>query len=565
MSEKYYLGLNYIGHDASASILKDGELLASAMEERFTREKKSRDFPIKAIQSCLKQTKLSLEDIDIITFYFDTKLFFEKKLEYIARYYPRSMGLAKNFLDTAYVFEGVKKEIREKLDFLGEIYFCDHHKAHIASTYFLSNFKEDCAFISIDGLGESKSTVLGEVKDNQIHEVSYVEFPHSLGLLYNALTHYLGFNAISDAGKVMGLSSYGDPEVFINDFRKIVSFGHRGTFKFDLDYFAYPFMRNVWISNLFEDKFGKRRIFPEELNERYENVAAGLQTIVEETFDHMCKFLNEEYDHKNLCLAGGVALNSVSNGKLIEKGYFKNIFIPPACGDDGLSFGAPLYHNFCVRKRTKRYPLKNAFMGYEYTDEEMLRAIQKFNFRHNKPDDICEAVARLVSSDNIVGWYQGRMEMGPRALGNRSILANPMNPNMKDIVNSRVKFREPFRPFAPSVLREHSKEWFEVDYPAPYMLFVFKVKEDKRKLVPAITHVDGTGRLQTVTKEFNPKYHKMIDSFRKITGVPMILNTSFNIKGEPIVESPTDAIRCFLGNGIDYLALGNYLVKKESF
>jgi len=358
------------------------------------------------------------------------------------------------------------------------------------------------------------------------------------------------------------LTSYGDRKKYIDKFREIVMLKDDGEYEFDLSYFEYPFQRDLWVSEKFIESFGPKRIPGEPLEQKHEDIAAGLQAMLEEVYYHLGRYAKEKTGMDYLCLSGGVALNSVANGLLLQKEYFKNIFIPPPTGDDGTSIGSALLYNYEVLGNTKRVPLKNGFLGPEYSDNEIEAALKRFNLTYYKSDDVCREAGAMIADNKIVGWFQGRMEVGPRALGNRSILANPGLDDIKDTLNLRVKFREPFRPFAPSILAEDVGEWFDYDHEAPYMLFVFDVKKDKRHLVPGITHVDGSGRLQSVDSEKNPKYHKLISEFKKHTTIPMVINTSFNIKGEPIVNTPTDAIRCFLGNGLDCLVLGDFIVKK---
>lgn len=561
--EVYILGLNCIGHDASASLLKNGEVIASAMEERFSGIKKDRSFPIKAINFCLDFANICIDDIDVITFYMIPKLYYDKMvIHYLGKNYPKSIPLFEGLLNRALKFNGVEREIRDRLNYHKKIYFCNHHNGHIALSFFLSEFTE-AAVISIDGAGEITSTVLGEVKNNKIKVFKEVDFPNSLGMLYNAVTYYLGFNHVSDQGKVMGLSAYGDSSKYIDGFRKVLILKDDGTYELDFDYFEFQNKRDTWISDKFLYSFGKRRLPYEEIEKRHEDVAAALQRRLEEVYFHMATYLKEKTNMKYLCLAGGVALNSVANGKLLQKEYFEDIFVPPPTGDDGLSIGAPLYYNFCVLENKKRYPLVSPFLGPEYSNDEILKTIKKYNLKYYRSNDVCKETAILLSNNKIIGWFQGRMEIGPRALGNRSIIANPGLINVKELLNSRVKFREPFRPFAPSILEEDVKDWFEYDHPAPFMLFVFKIKEDKRGIIPGVTHVDGTGRLQTINKEFNERYYNLINEFKKITGIPIVVNTSFNIKDNPIIESPTDAIKCFLGNGIDCLVMGDFIINKE--
>ncbi|MBU4501905.1 MAG: carbamoyltransferase [Nanoarchaeota archaeon] len=561
--DMFMLGLNHIGHDASASLVRGGEVIASAMEERFTRVKKCRDFPINAINFCLDYAGIDIDDIEVITYYMDpVKLFEERIIHYLGRHYPKSVPIFNDMLNRALEVKDVENEIREKLGYHKEIYFCEHHMAHIASSFFLSKY-EKCAAISIDGLGEITSTVIADVEDNEIKVLKKIDFPHSLGMLYNAVTHYLGFDAIQDAGKVMGLSAYGNPETYLDEFRKVVLLKENGEYELNLDYFEYPFRRDVWISDRFIKTFGPKRDCDNPIEKRHKDVAAALQAMLEETYLHLANYAKKETGKEYLCLSGGVVLNSVANGKLLEKQIFKDIFIPPATGDDGTSIGGPLYYNFIVLKNKKRHPFKSAYLGPEYNEDEIVKAIKRFNLKHYKSEDVCSETARMLADNKIIGWFQGRMEIGPRALGNRSILANPSLGNVKEILNARVKFREPFRPFAPSILIEDVDEWFEYNHPAPYMLFVFKIKNEKQKIIPGVTHIDGSGRLQTVRKEDNKKYYGLINEFKKLTGIPIVVNTSFNVKGEPIVNSPADAIRCFLGNGIDCLVMGDYIIKKE--
>lgn len=561
-TEKYILGLNYVGHDASASLVRNGEVLASVMEERFSRIKHDRSFPIRAINFCLDYVGIKVTDVAAITYYMDPNEHFEQRvIHHLGKYYPRSVPLFHDMLNRAEKVNNVEWEIRNKLNYLGEIYFADHHKSHIATGYYLSPYSE-AAVISIDGLGEISSTVIADVSGLQIDIIKRIDFPHSLGMLYNSVTHYLGFNATNDAGKVMGLTSYGDRSIFLPKFREIVVLENDGNYSLNLDYFEFPFQRDLWVSEQFIKMFGPRRNQGEPLENRHYHIAAGLQAILEEVYMHLAEWAKEKTGKSLLCLAGGVTLNSVANGKLLQRKIFEDIFIPPPTGDDGTSMGSALLYNFEELKGKDRYPLENGFLGPEYSESEIETALNRFNLRYRKSDDVCEEAAMTLSKGKLVGWFQGRMEVGPRALGNRSILAHPGIDDIKDKLNSKVKFREPFRPFAPSVLAEDVGEWFEYDHEAPYMLFVFDVKTEKRKLVPGITHVDGSGRLQSVDEKRNPRYYRLIANFKKITGIPMVINTSFNIMGEPIVNKPEDAIRCFLGNGLDCLVLGDFIVDK---
>lgn len=563
MNKSYVLGLNYIGHDASATLIRDGEIIASAPEERFTRQKKDRSFPDQAIQFCLSRASITVDDLTAVTYYLEPDTHFnERVVHHLGRYYPDSVPLFDDMLARAQKVNDVEREIRENLDYGGEIYFCEHHRAHIASSYYPSGF-DSCVALSMDGLGEIASTVIADVEGTDMEILKEIKFPHSLGMLYNAVTYYLGFHATTAAGKVMGLSSYGDSEVYIDDFRDIVPFTDDGEYELNLDYFEFPYQRDTWISNHFIDRFGPKRQKGDEITDRHQNIAAALQRRVEEAYFHLAEWAKAETGEKNLCLAGGVALNSVANGKLLQAELFDDVYIPPPAGDDGTSLGGALYYHHCELENKESHSI-SPFVGPEYSKDDILDALNSFGLSYRRSENICAETASFLADGDIVGWFQGRMEMGPRALGNRSILADPTREDVKRELNSRVKFREPFRPFAPSVLLEEVDKWFGYDCPSPYMILVYDVLPEKRNEVPGITHVDGTGRLQTVSPEDNERYHRLISEFENRTGVPIVVNTSFNIKGEPIVNTPSDAIRTFLGNGLDHLVLGDFIVEKET-
>lgn len=559
---QYYLGLNYIGHDASASLVRDGELIASAPEERFTRQKKDRSFPENSIEYCLNYGGIEIDDLDAITYYMDPETHFEERvIHHLGRFYPDSVPLFDSMLDRAQKVNDVEGEIRSRLSYNGEIYFCTHHLAHISSSFFPSGY-DSAAAISMDGLGEIASTVIADVDEDSIEVLKEIDFPHSLGMLYNAVTHYLGFNATTDAGKVMGLSSYGDSTEYIDEFRDIVQFNEDGGYELDLDYFAFPFRRSTWVTDEFMNKFGPMREEGEELTKRHKDIAAALQRRIEEAYFHMAEWVKEKTGRENLCLAGGVALNSVANGELVKSELFDDVYIPPTAGDDGTSIGGPLYYHHYVQGSSKRSSI-SPYMGPSYSDDEVIDSLNRLNINYRKSEDVFSETAEYIADGNIVGWFQGRMEMGPRALGNRSILGDPRDAEVKDVINSRVKFREPFRPFAPSILLEEVDQWFDYDQPSPYMILVYDVLPEKREEIPGVTHVDGSGRLQTVSETNNERYHNLIEAFERVTGVPVLVNTSFNIKGEPIVNTPMDAIQCFLGSGIDYLVMNDFILDKN--
>lgn len=562
-ANQYILGINFISHDASAGLLKNGELIAAANEERFTRNKKDSNFPRNAIDYCLDFANISSNEIDVVTFSFDPGRHHEDLLRYVDEVSNVSEGLFKYRLNGLKAFQGVREQIRQELGYGKEIYCCYHHLAHVASTYYPSGF-DSSAVISIDGVGDGVSTMIADASGNEIDILKEIKFPQSLGILYNAVTYYLGFNpsAGQGAGKVMGLSSYGDASVYIDEFREIINLTEDGGFEIDFEFFEYPFQLDEWISETFINKFGPKRETGEEITSRHQNIAASLQRRIEEVYLHLAEWAKRETGRSNLCLAGGVTLNSVANGKLQQAELFDNIYIPPPAGDDGTSFGSALYYHHCVNKNDHRHTI-TPYIGPEYGTQDIETALRRYNLDYHKSDDVCAETAEIIADGNIVGWFQGRMEIGPRALGNRSILADPRSENSKEYINNKVKFREQFRPFAPSILLEEVGNWFTCDYPSPYMLRVYDIIEEKQSVIPSVTHADGTGRLQTVSQEDNSRYYRLLREFDGITDVPILLNTSFNIRGEPIVNSPNDAVKRFLGCGIDYLIMGDYVAQKD--
>lgn len=542
MKDIYILGINpttkyFSSHDPSACLLKNGKIIAAAEEERFTRIKHSlRTFPTNAIKYCLDYANVNQDDV-IVSLPADPNMcevHFKKNP--LGIYHSLKIFKRQGFKNGKKIADEIAKDIPLN----SEIDFVSHHKAHAASTYYCSGFKE-ASVITIDALGElglGETTVLWK-GNNTLTKIKNYLFPNSLGLFYELIGVYLGFDTLDGQGKVMGLSSYG-----------------KNTFKIKN-------ITNLMSRIQIRRTFGKPRKKSDALTEKSRNIAYVTQKKIEEV---AVKLVNENYENtnsKNLCLAGGVAMNCVMNGKLLRSENVENIFIQPAAGDSGLAIGTALetYKKLGYNPHTE---FKHNYLGPEFSNEEIKESLDKFNLKYDFYDDIAGITAELLAKDKLIGWFQGRMELGARALGNRSILANPCNPKMKDILNLKVKHRENFRPFCPSILDKAHKEYVENPYPSPYMILAFDVKKEKRKEIPAVVHVDGTARTQTVSKETNPLYYKLIENFESITGIPVVLNTSFNVAGEPIVCKPIEAINDLIKTKLDYLAIGNYLIRKRS-
>ncbi|MDX9712427.1 MAG: carbamoyltransferase [Ignavibacteriaceae bacterium] len=587
----YILGISAFYHDSAACLVKDGEILSAAQEERFTRKKHDHNFPQKAIEFCLKDAGISAEQLDLIAFYDKPFLKFERLLETYLAYAP--VGI-KSFIKAMplWIKEKLwmKEMIKEKLGYTGKIIFPEHHESHAASAFYPSAYNK-AAIITMDGVGEWTTTSYGIGEGNEIQLFADIKFPHSLGLLYSALTYYTGFKVNSGEYKVMGLAPYGEPKYkkFIYD--HLIDVKEDGSFRMNMEYFNYCqglTMTNEKFNKLFG---GPPRIPETNLTQKQMDIARSLQEVTEEIVLKIGSHVYKETKSKNLCLAGGVALNCVANGRLLREGPFENIWIQPAAGDAGGALGAALigwykYHN---KPRTaadgKSDKQKGSYLGPQFTDEEIKSFVQSLNLSAKKydEDELIETTANLINSDKVIGWFDGKMEFGPRALGSRTIIGDARSPKMQATMNIKIKFREGFRPFAPSVLFEKVSEYFEIEKESPYMLLTADVKKERRipmtdeeqkkwgidKLnvirsdIPAVTHVDYSARLQTVHKETNPRYHKLISKFEEKTGCAVIINTSFNVRGEPIVCTPEDAYRCFMRTNMDYLVLGSYILKKE--
>lgn len=561
----YILGINYPSHDTAVALIKDGAVVFSLEEERLTREKHSRNFPMLSIEACLKYEDININDISVITISMDIeKVVQDGTLHYVLQNYRESVKLIDSNMKVVSKFLGLENEIRNKLKFKNKIEFISHPLSHMASSYYLSGFTTS-ALYSIDGVGEIASSSIGSAIGNKISifEDENINFPHSIGLLYAAVTDYLGFKYMCDEGKVMGLAPYGNPDIYNHVFKDIVQFKDCGKYEFNLDYLAYHKQRDVWVSEKFVVLCGNRRKDNDILTQRHMDIAASLQEITEEVMLHTAKYLYEVTKNKNLCLAGGVALNCVANGRILRETEFENIYVQPAANDAGTSIGSALYYYYLNNPTAQKHPLNNSYLGNSYSNEYIENLLNKNKIDFEVSENTHARVANLIAKNNIIAWFNGRSEFGPRALGNRSILTAPFPAKMKDILNSRVKHREGFRPFAPSVMVEHSHEYFDEEHESPYMLFAMNVNKDKIDKVPAITHIDNTARVQTVSEQQNKDYYKLINEFKNITNVPVLLDTSFNVMGEPIVETPEDAIRCFLGTNIDYLILNaKYIIKK---
>ncbi|MFC1690831.1 carbamoyltransferase [Nanoarchaeota archaeon] len=564
----YILAISCYYHDASACLLKDGSIVAAAEEERFTRKKHDSSFPINAINFCLEYENITIKDIDHITFYEKPFEKFERILNQHLEMFPRSywtfFKAMPSWLNEKLRMPSV---IKKRLKYKGDIFFVGHHMSHAASSYLPSPFKE-AAVLTVDGVGEWATTLLAKAKGNNITPIKKIDFPDSLGLLYSAVTAYLGFSVNNSEYKVMGLSPYGKP-IYVDKFRKIIDMKDDGSYKLDMSYFTYHYKMKM-PSKKFIKLFGPSRKPETKMTQKYKDVAASLQKITEEVLMKILKYLHEQTKSENLCLAGGVALNSVANGKILSKTPFKRIWIQPAAGDGGTSLGAALYTYNTILKKPRKEFQKTAFLGPEFSYVEIKKVLveNNVNFTEFKNDkELIDKTAKLINDSNVIGWFQGRMEWGPRALGSRSILSNATNKKMQDILNLKVKHREKFRPFAPVVCEDDALEYFDCDKPIPhptdFMLMVYPIKKKYHSKIPSVTHVDGSGRLQTIRREQNQLYYDLIKKFGKLSGIPILINTSFNIRGEPIVCTPFDAYRCMMGTGIDYLVMGKYLIKRD--
>ncbi len=584
------LGISAFYHDSAACLVQDGNIIAAAQEERFTRKKHDSAFPKKAIQYCLKEGGLKASDLDFVAFYEKPFIKFERILETYLTYAP--LGV-KSFIKAMPVWIKqklwMKELIRRELEYSGKIVFPEHHESHAASAFFPSPYNE-AAILTMDGVGEWATTSIGAGNGNAIELLSEIRFPHSLGLLYSAFTYYAGFRVNSGEYKLMGLAPYGEPKYKDLILNELLDLKEDGSFRLNMKYFDYCAGLTM-VSKEFEKLFeGKPRKPESKLTQKDMDIACSIQEVTEEIMLRMAKYAHKETGLKNLCLSGGVALNCVGNGKILREGPFKNIWIQPAAGDAGSALGAALFvwYQYLGNKRIaseRKDFQKGSYLGPSFNTEEILDFLKSKNIPYTelKDEEISEKVADLIGSEKVIGWFQGRMEFGPRALGGRSIIGDARSPKMQEEMNLKIKFRESFRPFAPSVLKEKTPDYFDLSSESPYMLLVAPVKkeiqrqmskdEDKlfginklnvvRSSLPAITHVDYSARVQTVDKEDSPLYYKMISKFDEKYGCAVIINTSFNVRGEPIVCTPEEAYLCFMRTNMDYLIMENILLDKK--
>lgn len=558
----YILGISAFYHDSAAALLKDGKIITAAQEERFTRLKHDSGFPINAINYCLSSENISAKEIDYIGFYEKPFIKFERILFSHLATFPKSLI---SFLMATPMWLKEKlwipSLIRKQLNYKGEVLLIEHHLSHAGSSFLVSPFK-GAAILTIDGVGEWSTGAYGTGRDNQIELYSEMRFPHSLGLLYSAFTYYLGFKVNSAEYKVMGLAPYGEPIYYDLIMRELVDLKEDGSFKLNMRYFSYDYGLKMTDSR-FDKLFGSPPRVPEsEINKLHKDIASSLQKVTEEIVLRMANNLYKETGLKKLCLAGGVALNCLANSRILKETPFEEIFIQPGSSDAGGAVGVAAYIYYCLLNNQRNFVWKDAYLGPGYSLDEIKEfLIQKdISFKEYSRDKMLKVTARLLAGQNIIGWFQGRMEFGPRALGNRSILADPRRAENKDRVNQRVKYREGFRPFAPSVIWEKAKDYFDIDRYSPFMLLTFQVKS---KDIPAVTHVDGSARLQAVKREENPLFYDLLSEFYNLTGCPVLLNTSFNLRGEPMVCTPEEAYLSFMRSGMDYLIMGNFVLDKK--
>ncbi|MBI4329595.1 MAG: carbamoyltransferase [Chloroflexi bacterium] len=566
------LGISCFYHDSAAALVQDGVLVAAAEEERFSRKKHDNGFPEHAIRFCLQQAGLRGEELDYVIFYDKPFLKFERILLTSLQTFPRSWGLFREAM-TQWLLDRlwVKGIIRSKIGIRPhQILFTTHHMSHAASAFFCSPFDE-AASLTADGVGEWTTATMGSARGGQVHLAKEMRFPHSIGLLYSAFTAFLGFEVNEGEYKVMGMAPYGQPR-YTDRVYELLHLAEDGSFQVDMDYFAYHYSVTSPINGKFQRLFGPPRnsLERDKLDPYYADVAASIQRVTEEVLLKMANSLQKETGSMNLSMAGGVALNSVANGRILRETPFRHLYVQPAAGDGGGAVGAALYAACTLLEQPRRFVMEHAFWGEEHSPEAIRRTLDENSIAYEccpSDEERVETVVHALENGKVVGWMQGRFEFGPRALGNRSILADPRRPEMKDIVNRKIKFREAFRPFAPSVIAEAAEEYFDLpdaasSYPARFMLLVVPVKPEMRHLIPAVTHVDGSARLQVVHRETNPLYHRLIERFGERTGVPVLLNTSFNLKGEPIVNTPAEALSTFQRSETDMLVMGPYIVRK---
>lgn len=561
------LGVNCYGHDASATLLVDGVPVCAVEEERFIRQKHTGVFPENAIRCCLEMGNLQGKDLDAVGFYWDPGIHRLRQAAHVLRYLPASLHLLTARGDTARLLAGIKPTLSTFLSVPeSKIHYVEHHLAHAASAFFVSPF-DAAAIFSYDGVGEWTTTLYGAGAGNQMQKRGEVFFPHSLGDFYSMMTEYLGFHHSGGEGKIMGLSSYGDAAKYYKLLRPLVRILGDGQYRLDTSYLRYhTHGKKAWFSPKLVELLGPAREPESAMTERCQDIAAAAQKVVEECALELLRWHHQQTRTPRLAISGGVGLNSVVNGRIITETPFTELFIQPAANDASGSFGAAFYLWNQVFKQPRNYVMNNAYLGPAIPDHQHRAAIEAegLSYETLSREDLIERAATMLADGRIIGWFQGRMEYGPRSLGNRSILAAPFPASMKDTLNARVKHREPFRPFAPSLPAERVGEFFEHDYPSPFMLLVYQTRVEKRAAIPAVDHVDRTGRVQSVVREENPLYYDLITRFGEKTGVPVLLNTSFNVRGEPIMHAPEQALDCFLGEDMDALVLGpHFLVKKN--
>lgn len=590
----YILGISAYYHDSAACLVRDGEVLAAAQEERFTRKKHDQEFPANAIEFCLHYAGIKGEDLDYIAFYDKPLLKFERLLETYIDYAPRGI---RSFLLAMPVWLREKLRIREQIaqrcEYKGKVLFTEHHESHAASAFFPSPF-ESAAVLTIDGVGEWATSAYGYGRGNELHLLSELRFPHSLGLLYSSFTYYAGFKVNSGEYKLMGLAPYGEPRYVQQILDELVDLREDGSLRLNMDYFNYA--HGLTMTNRRFDKLfgGPPRQPDSELTQREMDIARSVQEVTEMAMLRMAWHVHKETGEKNLCLAGGVALNCVGNGRILREGPFENIWVQPAAGDAGGSLGAALsvWYQYLANQRTvtevcqgQADGMKGAYLGPSFSSTEIREFLETTgtNYRQVDRTELAEQVAQWLAEEKVIGWFQGRMEFGPRALGARSILGDPRSPRMQTQMNLKIKFRESFRPFAPSVLSERASDFFELDRASPYMLLVAPVRRHlryeqteaeenlfgieklnvPRSTIPAVTHVDYSARVQTVRRQDNPLYYDLIAAFGRLTNCPILVNTSFNVRGEPLVCTPAQAYNCFMRTEMDCLVLGDFVIRKD--